>query len=52
MYLADFDNTYSKKMANFDVPQCKPPTCFVGSYAPVTPPGQEGPRPTPEPAAG
>jgi len=43
MYLADFDNAYSKKMANFDVPECKPPTCFVGSYAPVTRPGQEGP---------
>ena len=24
-------------------PACKPPSCFIGSYAPITPPGEEGP---------
>ena len=24
-------------------PQCNPPTCFIGSYPPVTPAGQDGP---------
>lgn len=24
-------------------PKCKPPTCFIGSYPPVTPAGQVGP---------
>ena len=25
------------------LPVCKPPTCFIGSYPPVTPAGQMGP---------
>ena len=24
-------------------PQCKPPNCFIGSYPPVTPAGENGP---------
>lgn len=24
-------------------PRCQPPACFIGSYAPVTPPGEMGP---------
>ncbi len=24
-------------------PKCQPPTCFVGSYAPITPVGERGP---------
>jgi hypothetical protein len=24
-------------------PACKPPACFIGSYPPVTPPGNMGP---------
>jgi hypothetical protein len=24
-------------------PQCQPPDCFIGSYAPITPAGEMGP---------
>tara|TARA_R110002072_G_scaffold157128_3_gene307623 strand:- start:4650 stop:4895 length:246 start_codon:yes stop_codon:yes gene_type:complete len=26
-----------------DTPICQSPECFIGSYAPITPPGQMGP---------
>ena len=41
--LADFDTVFSEKMNHVDLaPKCSPPGCFIGSYAPVTPAGQEG----------
>jgi hypothetical protein len=44
---ADFDQVYAIKTPNVPefsyTPTCNPPACFVGSYAPVTPAGQEGP---------
>jgi hypothetical protein len=41
--IADFDEAYNGKPTNVEQIPCQPPTCFVGSYAPVTPAGQEGP---------
>lgn len=42
--MSDFDSAYSSGvMPICPKPQCEPPTCFVGSYAPVTPAGQMGP---------
>jgi len=41
--LADFDEVYDSKPNNIEDVPCKPPACFVGSYAPVAKPGQEGP---------
>ena len=35
LVLADFDTAHSTKPSNYEVPICKPPECFVGSYAPV-----------------
>lgn len=41
--LAEFDEVYNTKPDNVDDVPCNPPTCFVGSYAPVAPAGQPGP---------
>jgi len=41
--LADFDETFSAKPDNIEKNPCQPPACFVGSYAPVTPAGEQGP---------
>jgi hypothetical protein len=40
---SDFDEAYANKPANVELIPCKPPDCFVGSYAPVAKPGEEGP---------
>jgi hypothetical protein len=45
---ADFDMAYSDENGNSEnfgafVPDCTAPTCFIGSYAPITPVGQTGP---------
>ena len=39
---ADFKDYDSKPNNGEEIP-CKPPACFVGSYAPVAKPGQNGP---------
>lgn len=39
---SDFDEAYANKPANAELIPCKPPDCFVGSYAPVAKPGEEG----------
>lgn len=39
---ADFDEVYSSKPDNLEKISCKPPACFVGSYAPVSKAGEEG----------
>ena len=46
--MSDFGIAYSpsEKMVPHPIcpkPQCVPPACFIGSYAPVTPAGQMGP---------
>lgn len=41
--IADFDEVYSGKPRNVEKIPCQAPACFVGSYAPVTPAGKEGP---------
>ena len=41
--IADFDHTYNNKPTNVEQIPCQPPACFVGSYAPVSKPGEEGP---------
>jgi len=33
---AEFDKAYSKGPDTVDMIPCEPPSCFVGSYAPVT----------------
>jgi len=40
---AEFDKAYSKGPDTVDMIPCEPPSCFVGSYAPVTKAGEEGP---------
>ncbi len=40
---ADFDEAFSTPMCPYPRPPCNPPGCFIGSYAPITPPGQAGP---------
>ena len=40
---ADFDEAFSIDMCPQYKPTCVAPNCFIGSYAPVTPPGQMGP---------
>ena len=40
---ADFDEAFPTEMCPQYRPMCSPPACFIGSYAPVTPPGQRGP---------
>ena len=43
MKFADFDEAYKPLINNVNPePICKSGECFVGSYAPVTPPGQVG----------
>ena len=45
LYLADFDEVFDKKPdagAGAPIP-CESPTCFIGSYAPVARPGENGP---------
>ena len=40
--IADFDEDYANKPTNVEQIPCQPPACFVGSYAPVSKPGEEG----------
>jgi hypothetical protein len=40
---ADFDTVYAEKPNNVEEIPCKPPACFIASYAPVSRPGEEGP---------
>ena len=40
---ADFDEAYNSPIPNIPPPPCNAPTCFVGSYAPITPAGHRGP---------
>jgi hypothetical protein len=40
---ADFDEAYSTKACNYEVPVCKAPDCFIASYTPVSKPGELGP---------
>ena len=40
--IADFDEVYANKPINAEQIPCQPPACFVGSYAPVSKPGEEG----------
>ena len=40
--IADFDEAYANKPKNVEQIPCQPPACFVGSYAPVSKPGEEG----------
>ena len=40
----DYDKAYAPNNCNkYPGPPCEPPSCFVGSYPPVTPAGQTGP---------
>ena len=39
---ADFDEVYANKPKNTEKIVCNSPACFVGSYAPVSKPGEEG----------
>jgi|TARA_R110000851_G_scaffold113670_2_gene238470 hypothetical protein len=41
--IADFDEVYASKPDVVDEIQCKPPACFIGSYAPVAKAGEMGP---------
>ena len=48
MTMANFDTVYTQPPMAIPQcgprgPACSPPTCFIGSYAPVTPAGQVGP---------
>ena len=45
---ADFDTAYNVPFVmgpppSQHAPACRPPGCFIGSYAPITPAGQNGP---------
>ena len=40
---ADFDEAYTMPMCPRPRPACEAPYCFIGSYAPITKPGQDGP---------
>ena len=40
--IADFDEAYGNKPKNVEQIPCQQPACFVGSYAPVSRPGEEG----------
>ena len=40
--MADFDKVFARKPSNLEEIPCKPPACFVGSYAPISKPGEEG----------
>ena len=40
--IADFDEAYANKPTNVEQIPCQPPACFVGSYAPLSKPGEEG----------
>jgi len=43
--MSDFDEAYAQhpKLEKEAKITCKPPTCFIGSYAPVARAGEEGP---------
>ena len=41
--LANFNEVYENKMNNVEIIPCEPPSCFIGSYAPVAPAGEMGP---------
>tara|TARA_R110000772_G_scaffold98735_1_gene198235 strand:+ start:240 stop:467 length:228 start_codon:yes stop_codon:yes gene_type:complete len=40
---ADFNEVYASKPPTYEEIPCQPPTCFVGSYPPVTKAGEMGP---------
>ena len=40
---AAFPTAYKSEINNTPAPPCNPPTCFVGSYPPVTTAGEMGP---------
>jgi hypothetical protein len=40
--IADFDKVFANKPSNLEKLPCKAPTCFVGSYAPISKPGELG----------
>lgn len=40
---ADLNEAYSLEPCKYYKPECKAPSCFIGSYPPVTPAGQVGP---------
>lgn len=39
---ADFDEVFADKPSNVEKIACKPPACFIGSYAPISKAGEEG----------
>lgn len=39
---ADFDSVFREKNNNFEPVPCNAPTCFVGSYPPVSRAGENG----------
>lgn len=39
---ADFNEVFANKPQNIEQIPCAPPACFVGSYAPVSKPGEMG----------
>ena len=41
--IADFDEVYANKPQNVEQIPCQAPACFIGSYAPVSKAGEEGP---------
>ena len=40
--IANFDEVYNNKPTITEQVRCQAPDCFIGSYAPVSRPGQEG----------
>lgn len=43
MNYSDFDEAYAKGPNSVETIQCNAPSCFIGSYPPVTKAGEEGP---------
>jgi hypothetical protein len=39
----DFDKAYANGPNSVDTITCSAPSCFVGSYAPIAKPGEDGP---------
>lgn len=39
---ADFDSVFEEKVKNVEPPTCVAPTCFIGSYPPVSRAGENG----------
>ena len=40
--MADFDEAFGVKPDNLEEIKCKPPACFIGSYAPISKAGEPG----------